>query len=115
MTGLAAHMDYLYVSSRAQNRTYRYSLPGMYRRSSSTRFGNNSRTRDIARDSEGLIWVATNDSEIPLRCYNTSGRMVSSISGDVVSSATGITIDTEGNLWVSNNEEGIIYSIDLSR
>ncbi len=107
-------MDCLYLSSREQNRTYRYSLPGVHGRNDSTRFGNNSRTRDIARDSEGLIWVATDDSEIPVRCYNSSGRMVSSISGDIVSSATGITIDTEGNLWVSNNQEGIICSIDIT-
>lgn len=114
MTGLAAHMDYLYLSSRAQDRTYRYSLPGMHGRNASTRFGNDSRTRDIARDSEGLIWVATDDSELPLRCYNSSGRMVSSISGTIISSATGITFDTEGNLWVSNNEEGIICCVDPS-
>ncbi len=86
----------------------------MHGRNPNTRFGNDSRTRDIARDPEGLIWVATDDSEIPLRLYNSSGRMVSSISGDIVSSATGITIDTEGNLWVSNNEEGIICCVDLS-
>lgn len=115
MTGLAAHMDYLYLSSRAQNRTYRYSLPGMHGRNANVRFGNDSRTRDIARDSDGLIWVATDDSEIPLRLYNSSGRMVSSISGDIVSSATGITIDIEGNLWVSNNGEGIICCVDLSK
>ncbi len=113
MTGLAAHMDYLYLSSRAQRRAYRYSLPGMYGQSASTRFGNASRTRDIARDSEGLIWVATDDYRTPLHCYNTSGTMVSSISGDVVSSAAGIAIDNEGNLWVSNNEDGIICCIDF--
>ncbi len=114
MTGLAAHMDDLYLSSRSQNRTYRYSLPGLYGQIASTRFGSASGTRDIARNSEGLIWVATDDYRTPVHCYNSAGRMVSSVSGDVVSSAAGITIDTEGNLWISNNEDGIICCIDLS-
>ena len=114
MTGLAAHVDYLYVSSRSQNRTYRYSLPGISGRVNSTTFGGNSRTWDIARDSMGLIWVATDDSGVPVRCCDSSGNTVNEISNSIISSATGITIDDDGHLWVSNNDDTMLYHIDVS-
>ncbi|MCK5116441.1 MAG: hypothetical protein KAR44_07545 [Candidatus Aegiribacteria sp.] len=114
MTGLAAHMDYLYVSSRSQNRTYRYLLPGISGRTNSTPFGGNSRTWDIARDSMGLIWVATDDSGIPVRCCDSSGNTVVEVGSNTISSATGVTLDDEGHLWVSNNDDMLLYRIDVT-
>jgi len=114
VTGLAAHVDYLYVSSRSQNRTYRYSLPGISSRMNSTPFGRNSQTRDIARDSMGLIWVASDDSRVPVRCCDSSGDTVKEINSDILSSAAGVTIDDEGHLWVSNNDDMMLYRIDVT-
>ena len=114
MTGLAAQLDYLYVSSRSQNRTYRYSLPGISGRTSSTPFGGNSQTCDIALDSGGRIWVASDDSRIPIRCCDSSGNTVKEISNTINSSATGMTIDDDGHLWVSNNDDMMLYLIDVT-
>ena len=107
-------MDYLYVSSRSQNRTYRYSLPGISGRMNTTPFGGNSRTWDIARDSMGLIWVASDDSQIPVRCCDSSGNTVKEISNSIISSATGMTFDDDGHLWVSNNDDNMLYHIDVT-
>ena len=107
-------MDYLYVSSRSQNRTYRYSLPGISGRTNSTPFGGNSRTWDIARDSTGRIWAASDDSGFPVRCFELSGNTVIEISNNIISSATGVTIDDEGHLWVSNNDDMTLYRIDVT-
>jgi hypothetical protein len=111
VTGLAGHRDYLYLGSRSQGRTYRYSLPGIYGRTSSTRFGS-SKTWDIARDPSGRIWAAVDDSECSLRLFDSSGNSVDSISRDIVSSARGVALDDQGILWVSCGENGVIYGID---
>jgi len=107
-------MDYLYVSSRSQNRTYRYSLPGISGRMNSTPFGGSSRTWDIARDSTGRIWVASDDSSIPVRCCELSGSTAVEISNSIISSATGMAIDDDGHLWVSNNDDTMLYHIDVT-
>lgn len=107
-------MDYLYVSSRSQNRTYRYSIPGVHSRASSTPFERNSRTRDIARDSMGRIWAASDDSRVPVRCWDSSGNTVEEINGNIISSAAGLAIDDDGHLWASNNDDGMLYSIDIT-
>lgn len=107
-------MDYLYVSSRSQNRTYRYSLPGIYGRTNSTPFGRNSLTRDIARDSVGHIWAASDDSRIPIRCFDSSGDTVEEISNSIISSAAGLTIDDDGHLWASNSDDMMLYRIDIT-
>ncbi len=107
-------MDYLYVSSISQNRTFRYSLPGIYGRTNSTPFERNSRTRDIARDSMGRIWAASDDSRIPIRCWDSSGDTVKEISNNIISSAAGLTIDDDGHLWVSNNDDMMLYRIDIT-
>lgn len=113
MTGLAAQDDYLYVSSRSQNRVYRYLLPYISNRSSSTQFGSGSNTRDIARDTNGDIWVASDNAEAPLRCYSSDGTFKKYVDPGIVSSATGVAIDDEGYVWVSDNEAAKIYRIDV--
>ena len=114
MTGLAAHVDYLYLASRSQNRVYRYSLPGIYGRTSSTPFGRDSKTWDIARDSQGRIWAAMDGGTYALGCFDAAGDMVLGISRDLVPQATGVAMDDGGILWVSSNEDGRIYGIDVS-
>ena len=107
-------MDYLYVSSISQNRTFRYSLPGIFGRTSATNFGEGGETEDITRNAQGLIWVATGTSSMPLRCCDSSGNTVEFISSDVITSASGVTVDDCGKLWISNNEDGKIYCIELN-
>lgn len=108
-------MDYLYLASRAQERTYRYGLPRLDGMTSSTPLGRESKTWDIARDSRGLIWMADEYPDIPLRCRNASGGTEASIGSDVISSAKGVTMDEEGRLWASNNDDGMIYCIALDQ
>jgi hypothetical protein len=115
VTGLAVHADYLYLASRSQSRTYRYSLPGIYGMTSSTPFGRNSKTWDIARDLQGGIWAAMDSGGYSVGCFDAGGDMVAGISTDLVSQAVGVAMDDDGTLWVSNNDDGMIYGIDVSR
>ncbi len=80
----------------------------------STPFARNSQTRDIARDSMGLIWVASDNSHVPVRLCDSSGDTVKEISNNTVSSAAGVTIDDDGHLWVSNNDDMMLYRIDVT-
>lgn len=114
MTGLAAYGDYLYLASRSQSRTYRYSLPGIYGRTASTPFERGSRTLDIARNPRGLIWAADEEGDCSLKCFDPSGTVVAGVGRDLVSSASGVAMDHSGTLWVSCNEDRKIYGIDVS-
>lgn len=114
MTGLAAHGDYLYLASRSQSRTYRYSLPGIYGRTAATPFERGSRTLDIARDPRGLIWAAGEKGDCSARCFDLSGAVVAGIGRELVSSASGVAMDNSGTLWVSCNPDRKIYGIDVT-
>ena len=115
MTGLYADGDYIYISSRAQNRSFRYSLPGIQGRTSSTAFGSGSRPLDIARGPDGIIWTATENSDMPLRGYDRSSRMVSYIDPSLVHSPVGVAVDDEGFLWVSEAGSSGLLRIDVSQ
>lgn len=115
MTGLAAKdANYLYVSSRNQNSTYRYVAPGITSRYTYTQYAGGSQTRDIAITPEGHIWVATDWSSIPLRLYNTSNQMIDHIDNSLIPAARGVTIDGDGYLWVSDIQNDLIYKLDLT-
>ncbi|MBD3276736.1 MAG: hypothetical protein GF388_00400 [Candidatus Aegiribacteria sp.] len=114
MTGLAAHSDYLYVSSDAQNRVYRYSLPSIFGRQAATPLGRGSETGDIARDPMGNIWVADSNTQTPVRCSNMIGDTLAVIGSDVLDSAAGLALDDRGRLWISGEEGGTIYGVDIS-
>ncbi|MCD4776623.1 MAG: T9SS type A sorting domain-containing protein [Candidatus Aegiribacteria sp.] len=115
MTGLAAKDNYrIYVSSRNQNRTYRYTAPSITSRYSYIYYTGGSQTRDIAITTEGNIWVATDWTSIPLRLYNTSNTMIDFIDNTLIPSACGVTIDDDGYLWVSDTDNDCIYKIDLT-
>ncbi|MFO8182806.1 MAG: hypothetical protein R6U39_01400 [Candidatus Aegiribacteria sp.] len=114
MTGLAAHGDYLYLASRSQSRTYRYSLPGIYGRTAAIPFERGSGTLDIARDPRGLIWAADEKGDCSLKCYDTAGTVVAGVGRDLVSSASGVAMDNSGILWVSCDDDRTIYGIDVS-
>ncbi len=106
-------MDYLYLGSRSQRRTYRYTLPGISGMQTSTQYGGR-KTWDIARDASGRIWAAVDDSDCSLCCFDASGTVVASVSRDPVSSARGVTVDDDGRIWASNDDDGNIYCIEPS-
>lgn len=115
MTGLFAEGDHLYVSSRSQNRAYRYTLPDIWGRTSTTAFGSGSRTRDIAGSPEGFIWVASGDEDMPIRCYDRTSRLVGHVDPSLVQDAAGIAVDDEGFVWVSERGSDMLLRIDVSR
>ncbi len=115
MTGLAAKdSNYLYVSSRNQNRTYRYTAPAIASRYSYIYYTSANQSRDIAITPEGNIWVAFESTSMPLRLYNTSNVMIDNILSDLVPNARGVTLDESGYLWVSDIENDCIYKIDMT-
>ena len=115
MTGLAAKdNNYIYVSSRNQNRTYRYTAPAVSSRYTYTYYTGGSQTRDIAITTEGNIWVATDWTSIPLRLYNSNNEMIDYLDSGLLSCACGVTIDDDGYLWVSDTDNDCIYKIDLT-
>ncbi|MBD3369563.1 hypothetical protein GF402_04280 [Candidatus Fermentibacteria bacterium] len=115
MTGLATRCNnYLYVSSRAQNCTYRYTAPGISSRYHWTSFTYASETRDIAVTDQGYVWVATDWTSIPLRLYNINDQMVDQIGSALIPYARGVTIDSEEYLWVGDHQNDKIYKVDLT-
>jgi len=114
VTGLSASGNYLYLSSITQNRTYRYTLPGIAGRLSRNPFTGFSQTRDIAWLADNTVWVASDWTSVTLRLYNSAGTWVDYIPGSLVPYARGVAMDPEGYLWVSDMENDKIYKIDLT-
>ncbi len=114
MTGLSAYGNYLYLGSQAQNRTYRYVLPGIAGRVTSNPYTGYSQTRDIAWTPDSHVWVASDWTSVPLRLYNSTGSWVDYIDATLVPAATGVTIDPDGYLWVSDMVNDKIYKLDLT-
>ena len=67
---------------------------------------------DIAYDG-GDIWLACG-SGFPVRRFDTSGSVVDYLTSSLIPSAGGLTMDTEGYLWVSDPDNDLIYKVDLS-
>ncbi len=116
MTGLAANdASYIYVSSRNQNTTYRYTAPAIASRVTYNTFTGTTQTRDIAITVEGNIWVANDDpTTMPLRLYNSSSSFIDNVPATLVPAACGVTIDDTGYLWASDPDNDKIYKIDLT-
>ena len=115
MTGLAAvNSSYVYLSSRAQNSTYRYYASTMSSRYHYNTYSGASQTRDIAMNSQGEVWVATDWTSMPLRLYDTNDQMVDHITSALIPGARGVTIDAEGYLWVSDVTTDTVYKLDLT-
>ena len=76
-------------------------------------------TYDIAFENEGLdsmndIWVATDQSDSPIRAYNPTGTLT--YACDAVENVRGLAFSfNEGHryLWASNPVDGMIHQIDL--
>lgn len=65
---------------------------------------------DIAYSSAG-VWVARDQADSPILCYNTNGVLVDYVMGTTVPAAAGLTIDPDGFLWVSDPENDKIYKV----
>lgn len=115
MTGLGANSSsFLFVSSRAQNTTYRYTAPGISSRYAWIYYAGGSQTRDIAMTPESNVWVATDWSSMPMRLYDQDNQMIDYIDSSVLPGARGVTLDDEGYLWVSDIDNDKIYKVDLT-
>lgn len=115
MTGLSAYGNYLYLGSRNQNRVYRYTLPNITSMVSFTYLTGFSTTCDIAfTGADNLVWVASENTSIALKCYDANNTMVDYIPASMIPNARGLTMDPGGYLWVSDTDAEKIYQIDLS-
>ncbi|MBN1433687.1 hypothetical protein JW921_02935 [Candidatus Fermentibacterales bacterium] len=112
MTGLSVYGSYIYVSSVSQKCCYRYTAPSITGRYAYTTYGGLAGTRDIAMDgSTGWVWVACNSTSYPIRAYK-SGICQFILDTTVVPYAYGLTIDPDGYLWVSDEQNDVIYQVD---
>jgi len=89
-------------------------MPGISGRTSSNPFYGYSNTRDIAWLPDNTVWVSSNWTSVTLRCYDASGTCVDYIDSSLIPNAWGVTIDTDGYLWVSDMEADKIYKVDLT-
>ncbi len=115
MTGLSASGNYLYLGSRNQNRIYYYTLPGIASRQDFTFMTGFSATCDIAVDAtEGIAWVASENTSIAVKCYDDNNTMVDYIPADMIPNARGMALDPNGYLWISDIDADKIYQVDLT-
>ncbi len=115
MTGLSASGNYVFLSSRNQNRTYYYTLPGITTRKDFSYFLGFSTTCDIAMNTtDSLVWVASENTSLAIKCYDTNNTMVDYIGIDMVPNARGMALDPDGCLWVSDIDNDKLYKIDLT-
>ena len=115
MTGLSVDGNYIYLSSRNQNRSYRYVLPNITTRTNYAFYTGASMTCDmVVNVPDSIVWVASESPSIPIRCYDTSNTMVDYITPDLIPNARGMAMDPEGYLWVSDIENDKIYKVDLT-
>lgn len=91
----------------------RYTMPGISGPVNANMYTGYSETRDIAWLDNNIVWVASDWSSVTLRAYNSSGTWIDYITADLVPSATGVAIDPDGYLWVSDMDNDKIYKIDL--
>ncbi|HPF32485.1 MAG TPA: hypothetical protein PK907_05650 [Candidatus Sabulitectum sp.] len=115
MTGLSAYGNYLYLGSRNQNRIYRYTLPNITSMASYTYLTGYSMTCDIALNgADNLVWVASENSSIAVKCYDNNNTMVDYITTDLIPNARGMALDPSGYLWISDVNTDKIHQVDLT-
>ncbi len=124
MTGVASNGTYTYVlgggyygdplveyfnsSGVVQTNPYMDDLPAL-----TTHF-------DIAYEGgngNGDIWVASDAADSPIKAYNSSSLLVNYVPEADLPAGTecrGLCFDTEGYLWVSDDNAEKIYKLDIT-
>ena len=116
MTGLSVFGNYIYLGSRNQTRTYRYSLPNITGMVSFTYMIGASNSCDIAfNGADNLVWVACDSENLAVRCYDNANTMVDYIDIGIIPNARGLALDSEGYLWISDVDADKIYKVDLTQ
>ncbi len=115
MTGLSASGNYVFLGSRNQNRVYYYTLPGVSTRKDFTYMTGFGATCDIAMNAaDSLVWVASENTGLAVKCYDTNNTMVDYINVSLIPNARGMALDPSGYLWISDIDADKIYQVDLS-
>jgi len=73
--------------------------------------------KDEGGDGTGDIWVANDGADSPIKAYNTSEQLVNYVPGSDLPSGIecrGLCFDTDGFLWVSNDDTDEIYKLDIT-
>ena len=115
MTGLSACGNYVFLGSRSQSKVYYYTLPGVTTRKYFTYMTDFSKSCDIAmNDADSLVWVASENTNLAVKCFNTTNAMVDYIPIGMIPNARGMALDPDGYLWISDIDADKIYQIDLT-
>ncbi len=115
MTGLSVAGNNVFLSSRNQNRCYYYNLPNLTIRKDFSYYLGFSTTCDIAMNAaDSLVWVASENTSLTIKCYDTDNTMVDYIGVDMITNARGMALDPDGCLWVSDIDNDKLYKIDLT-
>ena len=124
MTGVASNGTYTYVlgdgyygdplveyfnsSGYVQTNPYMDDLPALSSHYDCAYEGSNS---------SGDIWAASDAADSPIKAYNTSGQLVNYIPEADLPAGTqcrGLCFDTDGYLWVSDDNAEKIYKLDIT-
>lgn len=124
MTGVASNGTYTYVlgdgyygdplveyfnsSGYVQTNPYMDDLPALSSHYDCAYEGGNG---------SGDIWVASDAADSPIKAYNTSGQLVNYIPEADLPAGTqcrGLCFDTDGYLWVSDDNAEKIYKLDIT-
>ena len=115
MTGLSVSNNHIFLGSKTQNRVYYYALPGITSMNLFSFLTGYSATCDIAMNAaDSLAWVASENTSIAVKCYNSNNTMVDYIDVSLIPNARGLTLDPSGYLWISDIDADKIYQVDLT-
>jgi len=64
--------------------------------------------------TDSLVWVASENTSICIKCYDTNNTMVDYIPNTMIANARGMALDPAGYLWVSDIDADKIYKVDLT-
>ncbi|MEN8209276.1 MAG: FlgD immunoglobulin-like domain containing protein [Candidatus Fermentibacteria bacterium] len=101
-------VEYFNSAGGVQNNPYISDLPGLYSHYDCAYEGGNG---------SGDIWIATDAVDSPIKAYNSSGLLTNYVLDTDLPSGThckGLCFDTEGYLWVSDNNADKIYKLDIT-
>jgi hypothetical protein len=111
--GLAKHNEYYFIASQYD---YKCHYLDFWSSDSLEIYLDFTQTFDDIYDitwDDGDIWIAHDSSTEPVRRFNVSGAIIDFLPGSLIPQATGLTMDDEGYLWVSDNDNDLIYRVDL--